>query len=325
MLLRWGLLGTARINRLLIPAIRATGRSVVHSVASRDPARAAAYAAGWEIPRVDSYDGLLGSDIDIVYVPLPNSLHVPWTVRALEAGKHVLCEKPLALSPEGVDAVADASARSGRIATEGFMYRHHALTRRVQEVVSSGGIGEVRSIAGAFSYPRSREDDVRLDPNLGGGALWDVGCYPVSYAQLIAGADVASVTGRHQLGPTGVDEQFSAVITYANGASAQASASFRDPYRTFMRIVGTVGTIEIARPFRPEPIDAFSLTRDGVRDTIEVVGHPIFVDEIFDIEDAALGGKPPRMSLGESRTLATTLGALIASARTGRPIHVHAQ
>ena len=326
MLLRWGLLGTAHINRLLIPAIRATGRSVVHSIASRDAARASDYAARWDIPRVEtSYDALLASDLDIIYIPLPNSLHVSWTVRALEAGKHVLCEKPLALTPDGVDAIATASARSGRVATEGFMYRHHALTGRVQDLVAGGAIGEVRSIAGVFSYQRSRDHDVRLDPTLGGGALWDVGCYPVSYAQLIAGADAVSVTAEQQLGPTGIDEQFSGVIAYANGVDAQVRASFRAASETWMRIAGTTGTIEIERPFRPQPIDQIHIARNAQRETIEVTGNAIFVDEVRDIEDAALGVKPPAMSLAESRSLASTLHALITSARIGEPVVVPAR
>src|SRR4051794_30508114 len=128
--LRWGLLSTARINRLIIPAIRASSRSELTAVASRDADKARGYAAEWQIPRVlESYDALLHDpDIDIVYISLPNALHVDWTVRALEAGKHVLCEKPLSLDVEGVDRIEQAAHRTGRAAAEAFMYRHHPLT-----------------------------------------------------------------------------------------------------------------------------------------------------------------------------------------------------
>lgn len=316
--LRWGLLGAARINRHLIPAIRATGRSVVHAVASRSAERAASYAAEWNIPQCcPSYDALLDLDIDVVYVPLPNSLHVPWAVRALEAGKHVLCEKPLALSAAGVDCVAEAAARSGCVAAEGFMYRHHALTLRVQQLIADGAIGQPHSIIGTFTYQRNREHDVRLDPDLGGGALWDVGCYPVSYAQLIAGAEPASVSAVQTLGATGVDEECSGSITYRNGVIAEIHASFRAEHRMSMRLAGTAGAIEIDRPFRPAPSDHVRLIRDGIVTRIDVEGAPIFVDEVRDMEDAALGARQPRMTLAESRLLAATMTALQTAARSG--------
>jgi predicted dehydrogenase len=315
--LRWGVLGTAHINRLLIPAIRATGRSAVHAVASRSAERAAAYAAEWDIPRgFAAYDALLHSaDVDIVYVPLPNSLHVPWTIRALECGKHVLCEKPLALAPSDVDRVADAASRSGRVATEGFMYRHHAMTLRVQELLANGTIGGLRSIDGLFTYSRSRERDVRLDPELGGGALWDVGCYPVSYANLIAGAAPESVRASQQLGSTGVDEEFAGTISYANGVVANIHASFRADYRTSIRLTGSDGAIEIDRPFRPDPSDHLRIVRGGSVERVDVAGSPMFVDEVRDMEDAALGVRAPRLTLGESRLLAVTITALAAAAR----------
>src|SRR3954462_6394490 len=151
---RWGLLSTARINRLIIPAIRASARSEVTSVASRDQAKASAYAHEWQIPRaLGSYDALLGDpDIDVIYIGLPNSLHAEWTVRALEAGKHVLCEKPLALSVEDVDRIADAVRRTRKVAAEAFMYRHHPLTQAVQQVVANGRVGVVKSYRGAFTF-----------------------------------------------------------------------------------------------------------------------------------------------------------------------------
>src|SRR5438034_443307 len=162
--LRWGLLGTARINRALIPAIRAAARSRLIGVASRDPARADAYAREWEIPRAfGSYERMLADpDIDVVYVSLPNHLHVEWACAAARRGKHVLCEKPLALDEAGVDQIVAAAAEGGVVVAEAFMYRHHAQTREVQRLVDDRAIGELRFIRGSFSFPLSREHDVRL-------------------------------------------------------------------------------------------------------------------------------------------------------------------
>ena len=316
--LRWGLLGTARINRLLIPAIRASQRSEVAAVASRERARAAAYAREWQIPHAATYAELLArSDVDVVYVPLPNSLHVEWTLRSLAAGKHVLCEKPLATSARDVDAVARAARRAGLAVAEGFMYRHHAQTARVLTLLRDGAIGELRSIHTAFTFTQDRAFDVRLDPALGGGALWDIGCYPVSLGQLLAGAPPARVSGTHQLGPTGVDEAFAGLIQYANGSVCQFFCGFRATYHTFLRIVGTSGVLHVDRPFRPSPLERLRLERGGRFEEMTVEGSPIFVDEVVDMEDAILGIRAPRLTLEESRLHVATLEALYRSARTG--------
>ena len=320
MILRWGLLGTARINRRLIPAIRASARSSVAAVGSRDAARAAAYSHEWSIPAAfGSYDDLLAAPIDIVYNALPNSLHVPWTLRAVAAGKHVLCEKPLGLTAPDVNAVKVAAHAAGLVVTEGFMYRHHAQTAVILDTVRAGAIGDVRLVVCGFSYLRDRPHDVRLDPALGGGALWDIGCYPVSMAQLILGAPT-QVVGLERVGPSGVDEEFSGTLTVANGGMAQIAASFAASDQAYLRIVGARGTIAVDHPFRPEPIEHLRLTRDDRMDTLTVKGNPIFEDEVTDMEDAVLGIRPPRVSLEESRLHAATLAALYESARTGRRV-----
>ena len=321
-MLKWGLLGTARINRRIIPAVRASSRSVVHAVASRDGVRAEAYAAEWMIPHAHaSYDALLASDVDIVYIALPNSLHAHWTLRALSAGRHVLCEKPLALAPADVDRVAQSASARGRIVAEGLMYRHMAQTRRVTEIVTAGELGHVQSIVGGFTHPQTRRDaDPRVDPALGGGALWDVGCYPVSFAHMVAGAPPVSVTGAARMGPTGVDHAFAATITYANGVTAQCHAGFRMAYHTSMRIVGTTGVLDIPHPFSPDPLDAFTIIRDHAVERIEVSGSAIFEDEVADMEDAVLGLRPQRVTLDESRRLAETLSALYRAARAQQTV-----
>jgi predicted dehydrogenase len=322
--LHWALLGTARINRLLIPAIRVSSRSTLVAVASRDLARAEAYASEWNITRATgSYEELLdGDDIDIVYIPLPNSLHADWCIRAVERGKHVLCEKPLALTAAEVDRIAAAAAIRDRTVAEGFMYRHHAQTARLCELVENGAIGELRLILSGFTYPRSRAADVRLDPALGGGCLWDVGCYPVSVAQYLAGAPPVRVSGSKQTGPTGVDETFTGTVTYANGVVCQFHAGFRAAYQTVLRLIGTDGVLETEHPFRPGPLETLRLHRGTGVEPIVVEGAPGFVDEVIDMEDAALGLRPGRITLAESRLHVATIQALHRAATECREVQV---
>src|SRR5579872_822772 len=248
--LRWGLLSTARINRMLIPAIRSGARSELTAVASRSSDRARQYAADWTIPRaLGSYEALVADpDIDVIYNPLPNSLHVEWTVRALDAGKHVLCEKPLALAVEDVDRIADAARRNRKVAAEAFMYRHHPLTHAVEAIVQSGRLGRIRGYKGAFTFALTREGDVRFDPALGGGSLWDVGCYPLSYANLLAGAAPTDVFGWQRLAPTKIDLEFAAMMRYADGAVAQFDSGFVGPFRAELEVIGTDATLRIDRP-----------------------------------------------------------------------------
>jgi len=316
--LRWGLLGTARINRLIIPAIRASDRSEVAAVASRDGARGQAYAATWNIPAVyASYDELLAADLDIIYISLPNSLHVPWTLRAVAAGHHVLCEKPLALTADDVRRVAQAAAAERRVVVDGFMYRHHAQSRRIAELIAGGAIGALRSLTGGFTYMQNRERDVRLDPALGGGALWDVGCYPIHFGRWLAGADASRVAAAAQLGSSGVDESAAGVVTYANGVELHFHSGFRAAYDTHMRVAGTDGILDVPRPYRPDTECHVVLHRGSTSERIDTGGSAPFVDEVRDLEDAALGLKAPAVPLEESRQLAATIVAIHESARTG--------
>jgi D-xylose 1-dehydrogenase (NADP+, D-xylono-1,5-lactone-forming) len=321
MKLRWGLLSTARINRLIIPAIRAAARSELTSVASRDETKALAYASEWQIPRVHrSYEDLLGDpDVDVLYIGLPNSLHVEWTVRALDAGKHVLCEKPMALDPEGIDRIADAVKRTGCAAAEGFMYRHHPLTHAVEKIVASGRLGPIRSYKGAFTFPLTRENDVRFDPALGGGSLWDVGCYPVTYACLLAGVAPVEVFGWQQLSTSGVDVEFAGMMRFADGSVAQFDAGFVGPFRAEMEVIGRDASLRIIRPFRTDDRSELLLT---VGDSVESLPFPAatpFAGEIADIEAVVIDDRAQRVPLSESRRTAVTLGALYRSAQSGRP------
>lgn len=316
--LRWGILGTARINRRLIPAIRAARRSRLEAVASRDRARAEAFARTWEIPHaVEGYQQLLDQpSIEAVYIPLPNSEHVKWTLAAIAAGKHVLCEKPLALEPAHVDQIA-AAARAAKICVEeGFMYRHEPLTARVLELVRGGALGTVRAIVAGFTYTRTTAHDVRLDPALGGGALWDVGCYPVTYARLIADRDPKMVFGSAHWTAGGVDEEFMGMLRFQGGTTATIYAGFIAASRTWLEVLGSDGALTVPNPFRPGPIETLELERQGKVEHIDVPGSPeIFVREVEDFEASVLDGATPVVSLAESRRSAAMLSALLASAR----------
>jgi predicted dehydrogenase len=314
--LRWGLLSTARINYRIIPAVRAAARSEVTTVASRTLDRAQAYAAEWKIPRaLGSYEALLDDpDVDVIYIALPNSLHPEWTVRALDAGKHVLCEKPLALSVEDVDRIEAAATRASRVAAEAFMYRHHPLTHAVEAIVRSGRLGAVRGFKGAFTFPLSREKDVRLDPALGGGSLWDVGCYPVSYSCLLAGAAPVDVVGWQRTSPSGVDLEFAGMMRFADGSVAQFDSGFAGPLRAEMEVVGADATLRIHRPFRTDEMSRLLLTTGDETETLPFDPAPPFAGEIADMESAALDGRPQRIPLSESRRTVQTIRALYAAA-----------
>ena len=321
--LRWGLLGTARINRRLIPAMRAARRSTVAAVAGRDPERVRRYAEEWHIPVAHaSYDALLRDQtVDAIYIPLPNALHVEWTLRALDAGKHVLCEKPLVLSPEDVDRVAAVAEARERVVAEAFMYRHEPVTARMLELIRDSEIGRVATITSGFTFELSRANDVRLDVALGGGSLWDVGCYAVSIARLVAGSEPAEVFGSASIGPTGIDEQFTGWLRFPGDVTGVVHSSFRRRYRTWLEVDGKEGVLRVAEPFKPGPRVDIEITRGDERRTISVEGSPeLYVRQIEDFTAAVFDGRPATVSLAESRGNAATLAALYRSAKSATPV-----
>jgi predicted dehydrogenase len=322
--LRWGLLSTARINRALIPPLRASPRNELAAVASRSLDRAEAYAREWSIPRAHgSYEALLADPgIDVIYNSLPNNLHAEWTIKAAQAGKHVLCEKPLALTVKEVEAMAEAARRAGVIVAEAFMYRHHPQTIKVKALVRAGEIGDLRLVRGSFTFHLTRTADVRLDPTMGGGSIWDVGCYPISYARYLAGAEPTEAFGWQVAGPTGVDETFTGQLRFPGGVFAQIDCGFRAPFRSHVEIVGSTGTITVPQPFKPGLNEQITLTRGVEAQTIAIPGRELYLGEVEDMADAILDGAPPRMSLADSRGNAAAIVALLRSAREGKPITV---
>jgi predicted dehydrogenase len=320
--LNWGLLSTAHINRALIGPLNTSRRTRLLAVASRSQASAEAYAREWNIPRpLGSYEALLADpEIDVIYNSLPNHLHVKWTVKALRAGKHVLCEKPMALSLAGMDEIISVARETGKVAAEAFMYRHHPQTLKVKEIIDSGAIGSLQFIRGAFAYTITRLDSYRLDPGMGGGSIWDVGCYPISYARTLVGAEPLEVFGWQVNGPSGIDETFVGQMRFGGDIHAQFDCGFKSPPRSYMEIVGSEASLWVASPYKPGPREEILLTRGDQTQKIKVSGANLYMGEVDDMCDAILSGKPPRISLADSRGNLAAILALLESARTGKPI-----
>jgi xylose dehydrogenase (NAD/NADP) len=322
--LRWGLLSTARINRAVIPPIRASLQSELKAVASRDVVKAKDYAREWQIPHAyGSYEELLADEnIDAIYNPLPNHLHAEWSIRAAEAGKHVLCEKPLALTLDEVDQMMAAAKQHNVIITEAFMYKHHPQTLKVLELIKQDAIGDLLLIKGAFTFNLDRPDDVRWVPEWGGGSIWDVGCYPISFARLVANADPVEVFGWQVSGSTGIDVVFSGQLRFTSGLLAQFDCGFRAPFRTAIEIVGTKGAIELKSPFKPAGGEWIKIKRGDSVDKLRSPEYELYRGEIEDMEHAALDRDAPRISLENSRGNVATILALLESARTGQVVRL---
>lgn len=326
MTLHWGILGTARINRRLVPAFKASRRGRLVAVASRDLARADAHAREHGIPRaVQGYQTLLDDPaIDAVYIPLPNSEHLPWTLAAIAAGKHVLCEKPLALDPRDVTRIAAAADAAGVIVEEGFMYRHEPLTAEVARLIDQGAIGTIREILSGFTFRLEGTTNIRLDPTLGGGALWDVGCYPVTYAQLLADGEPTVVSASAHWDGSGVDDEFMGTLRFDSERTAAIEAGFRAAHRTWLEVIGSSGTLRVPNPFKPGPLEVVEIQRGARVERIDVIGSAmLFARQIGDFEARLLDGAPAVVTLEESRRTAATLAALYQAAR--RPRHTESR
>ena len=322
--LRWGLLSTARITKVLLDPLRTSKRNQLLAVASRSQDKAGEYARKNKVKRAyGSYTDLLADpDIDVIYNPLPNNLHAEWTIKAVQAGKHVLCEKPLALSLAEVDAMSAAAEKYGKVIAEAFMYRTHPQTLKAKEIVTSGKLGKVKLVRGSYTYPGTDPDNYRWKPEMGGGGLWDVGCYPLSYARALLGAEPLEVFGWQVTGPTGVDEVFAAQMRFPEEVYVQFDCSVKIPYHAFMEIVGDEATLVIPKPFNPGVKESLYLTRAGKIETIMVKGTGSYIGEVEDMADAILLGKPPTVSLADSRLNTAAILALFESARTGKPVTI---
>lgn len=254
---RWGILSTARIGReKVIPATRQAGNCEVLAISSRDTDRARKVAEALDIPRVhDSYEALLADpDVDAVYIPLPNHLHVPWSIKALSAGKHVLCEKPIGLSgAEGGQLLEAARQHPGLKIMEAFMYRHHPQWLKARALVRDGAIGELRTVHSFFSYFNEDPANIRNVPEMGGGAMMDIGCYCVSLARFLFAAEPEAVLGRVERDPRfGTDRLSSGILEFGKGSATFTCSTQLASYQR-VQILGSRGRIEIEIPFNAPP------------------------------------------------------------------------
>jgi predicted dehydrogenase len=321
--MKWGLLSTANINRKLLAGARGTDEATVVAVASRDRSRAEAFAREHGIERaLGSYEALLADpEVEAIYNPLPNSLHVPWSVRALEAGKHVLCEKPLTRRAAEVEGAFAAAERSGRLLAEAFMWRHHPQALRLRELLDEGVVGRLRLIRAVFSFPIEATDppDIRLSAELDGGALMDVGCYCVSGARLVTGAEPERVAGEQVIGGGGVDVAFSGTLRFPDDVLAQFDCGFLVSHRHELEAIGEDGSLFLADPWHGREA-GITLTRDGAVEAIEVPQANPYSCELADFARAARGEAPPRHGAQDALGQARAIEALYAAAESGRSV-----
>jgi xylose dehydrogenase (NAD/NADP) len=327
---RLGFLSTAKINGHVLAGARASAGVEVAAVASRDLARAEEYARRNGIPRAHgSYEELLADpEVDLVYISLPNSMHVEWTLRSLEAGKHVLVEKPLTTDPEDVDRIWDLAKQHGLQVMEAFMWRHIPQTKRFAELVREGAIGELQLVRAAFSYAMTDADvNVRMSAALEGGSLMDVGCYCVSGIRLLAGEPL-SVYGEQLIGGDGVDVRFAGTMRMRDEVRAQFYCSFETPIRKELEAVGSDGVLRISDPWHGwQP--RIELTRpargennEGVSETerLEFEEADPYALELDDLAKAIKGKSVPLLGRDDAKGQARALEALYRSAREGRPV-----
>lgn len=327
--IRWGILSTARINSALLGPIRHSARSELVAVASRDLERARAYAAQERIPKAyGSYEELLADpDVDVIYNPLPNALHAEWTVKAADAGKHVLCEKPITVSIEELDQVEAAARLNGVTIFEAFMYLHHPQTRRALALIQEGRLGQVQQVNSWFHFylPPENAQNIRLNAALSGGSLWDVGVYPNSMAIVMIGAGVPVAVWASQIeGESGVDVSMRGQMHFANGAVAQISSSFRTPFREAAYIVGDKGILHIPEPWKPglrgQDSRMIFTGLDGSQEEIITQAVDPYLCEVQAMEACVLDGADPVVPLSLSRQFLRSVLALYRSARTGETV-----
>jgi D-xylose 1-dehydrogenase (NADP+, D-xylono-1,5-lactone-forming) len=320
MAVKWGILSTADINRKVIPGAHASEKVELAAVASRDRARAEAYARKWEIERAyGSYEELLADpEIEAVYVPLPNTLHREWSIRALEAGKHVLCEKPFSRQAAEVEEAFAAAERAGRLLMEAFMYRHNPQTSRLAELVRQGAIGELRLVRSAFSYSLFDAENIRLRTDVDGGSLMDVGCYCVSGSRLLAGEPEA-VYGQRLLGETGTDWVFVGTMRFPGEVFALFDCGTSLPERDELEAIGTQGSIFLDDPWHclePE----IELRRNGEVDRIVLEPEDSYRLQLENLSDAIRGEAQALLGRDDAVAQARTIEALSRSAEVDEAV-----
>jgi D-xylose 1-dehydrogenase (NADP+, D-xylono-1,5-lactone-forming) len=319
----WGTLSTARINGLVLEGARQSELAEFVAVASRERERGERFAREHGIERVhDSYDALLADeDVEAIYIPLPNSMHVEWSVQALEAGKHVLCEKPMARDPAAVERAFDAAEAAGRLLTEAFMWRHNPQTRRLRELLAEGAVGELRHVRSSFAFLLEDPANVRMSEELEGGALMDVGCYCVSGSRLFAGAEPESVFGQ-ALTSAGVDVRFAATLRFPGGVTASFDCGFDMVPRHDLELIGTEASLFVADPWHCRRPGIERRGADGQVERIELEPANSYGLELDDLSAAIRDGGRPLLGREDAVGQARTIEALYASAGSGSAVRI---
>jgi D-xylose 1-dehydrogenase (NADP+, D-xylono-1,5-lactone-forming) len=307
---KWGIVSTANINRKVIPGAHASDKVELVAVASREQARADAYAREWEIPRAyGSYDDLLAdAEVEAVYISLPNTLHCEWSINAMEAGKHVLCEKPLSRDPGEVSAAFDAAERTGMLMSEAFMWRHNPQTKKLKELVDGGAIGELRLIRSTFSYSLYDDANIRLRTDVDGGALMDVGCYCVSGSRLLGGESLEA-HGLARRGPSGTDWVTAGVLRFPDDVLATFDCGTALPNRDELEAIGSEGSLFLDDPWHCNT-PVIELRRDGEVERIELEREDSYRLELENVSDAIRGEGELLLGRDDAMGQATTMAAL---------------
>ncbi|GBD35289.1 Glucose--fructose oxidoreductase [bacterium HR36] len=322
---RWGILGVAKINERVIPAFSHTTSAELLAIARRSLDKAQRAAARFGIPRAyGSYEALLTDrDIDAVYIPLPNNLHAPWTIRAAQAGKHVLCEKPIAANAEEARQMLAVCRSHGVALMDGFFWPHHPRTARIQETLERGAIGIVQHVHGSFSFELQLDPaNIRLQPGLAGGCVMDVGCYPVYGALWVFGRLPQRVFAAADF-QFGVDISMVATLDFGEGKTAGFDCSFVWPFRQSLEIVGTRGRIWIPDMWLPpNPAVFFVETEEGYSAEIRICGVNQIAAMLDNFSRAVLEQRPSVPAADQAVALMQVLDALRESARLGQPVSV---
>jgi D-xylose 1-dehydrogenase (NADP+, D-xylono-1,5-lactone-forming) len=315
------LLSTSGINRKLVAGARLVDEVELVAVGSRSRERAAAQAAEFGIERAHgSYEDVLAEpEVDAVYIALPNALHVEWSIRALEAGKHVLCEKPLSRHPEEVERAFDAAERAGRVLAEAFMWRHHPQALRLRELVAGGAVGSLRLVRASFAFDifgMDRPDDVRLQAGLDGGGLMDVGCYCVSALRLLAG-EPERVAGRRIDGGDGVDVRFTGTAAFAGGVLGLFDCGLDMVARHELEVVGDEASLVLADPWHGRSA-SIELRRPDGSETVPVASANPYARELEDFAASVRGEREHPFGRADAVGQARTIAALYRAAGSGR-------
>jgi predicted dehydrogenase len=318
---RWGVLSTANIGRsAVIPAIQHSSNGDLVSIASRNPNKARDFARDIGIPQsYGSYDALVSADdIDAVYIPLPNSMHAEWTIKAAERGKHVLCEKPLAMNADECARIETAADQNDVKVMEAFMYRFHPRTQRVIELARSQVVGETRFIHSEFTIRITDTANIRLQTALGGGALMDVGCYCVNTSRMIAAQEPFEVQAYPNWGPTGVDEQMVANLRFASGLLAQFDCALTLSHRESYQIVGSEGVLDVPVAFVPGTNETVIRQTQGGKETLHrFAGDDEYRLMVEHFAQCVLTDQQPRYPPADGIANMRIIDALYRSARTG--------